>query len=168
MGFLDGLLTLGALGYMASDLKKTKEKNEQEYQKFLKEMEAEDRRMEREAKKKAKEYEKQRLLEEERKNTPYNYDEGISEADFLNIAKETAKRIKRIRKVTVEGLKVKAIFESQSGCSDWEINVDFNDWGHLTGKYWLSSDNYDSLIPTRFADLMAEEITERVSYDKME
>ena len=44
---------------------------------------------------------------------------------------------------------------TQSGLSEWDFKVDFNDYGHITGKYWLSSDNDDSNIPGHVADNMS-------------
>lgn len=42
--------------------------------------------------------------------------------------------------------------------SDWEFNVDFNDWGHITGTRWIWSENGDSTIPAHYGKLMASEI----------
>jgi hypothetical protein len=36
---------------------------------------------------------------------------------------------------------------SISGLSTWEAEIGFNHYGHLTGAYWLDTENTDSLIP---------------------
>lgn len=42
--------------------------------------------------------------------------------------------------------------------------MDFNDYGHITGAWWmLERENDDSNIPNRFADLMSEAICDRLS-----
>jgi hypothetical protein len=40
--------------------------------------------------------------------------------------------------------------------------LDFNDYGDLTGKYWLSQENYDSDLPQKFARTIQEEIKRRL------
>jgi len=44
--------------------------------------------------------------------------------------------------------------------SEWNFKVDFNDYGHLTGQYWLTSDNDDSNIPSHVADNISSMIRE--------
>lgn len=47
---------------------------------------------------------------------------------------------------------------SQSGISEWEFELDFNDYGKITGSYWIYSDNYDSMIPKALGNSIQEEI----------
>ena len=47
---------------------------------------------------------------------------------------------------------------SQSGISKWEFELDFNDYGKITGQYWLSTENYDSEIPEKLGDSIQEAI----------
>lgn len=83
----------------------------------------------------------------ERKNTPCQFNDGISYEDFTHIVKSSKKHIKRIKETFVDKAVVYCKVESQTGCSDWNFQVDFNDWGHLTGTYWKTSENSDSNIP---------------------
>lgn len=87
-----------------------------------------------------------------RRNTPCNFVDGFSKEDFERIAYKSGKHIKRLIKTRVEGPVVYGTVRAQSGLSEWEFRVDFNDYGHITGKYWLYSDNDDSNIPEHFAD----------------
>ncbi len=89
-----------------------------------------------------------------RRNRPYmecSFDMGVSEQEFRIIAEKELKRIKRINKGWVDGHVVFAIVESNSGISDWKFSIDYNDYGHVTGRYWIISDNKNSKIPESVA-----------------
>ena len=68
--------------------------------------------------------------------------------------------IKRIRSLQVEGPVISGTVRSQSGLSDWSFKIDFNDYGKLTGSYWLTSGNKVSNIPTVLADRIVEQIND--------
>lgn len=91
-----------------------------------------------------------------RRNTPCYFLDGFSQEDFEKIAYKSGKHIKRLIKTRVEGPVVYGTVRAQSGLSEWDFRVDFNDYGHITGKYWLYSDNDDSNIPEHFADNIKE------------
>ncbi len=57
-----------------------------------------------------------------------------------------------------DGPVVYGIVESQSGLSEWSFTIDFNDYGHITGEYWITTDNDDSIIPERVAGRIREAI----------
>ena len=42
---------------------------------------------------------------------------------------------------------VSGSFRSQSGLTSCDFEIDFNDYWHITGKYWISSENPESSIP---------------------
>lgn len=90
--------------------------------------------------------------EQRRKNTPCNFNEGITQQQFTEIAQRAGKHIKRLKKLSVNGPLVYGTVRAQSGISEWEFTIDFNDYGHITGRYWLSSENEDSSIPKHVAD----------------
>ena len=96
--------------------------------------------------------------EQERVSTPFAYNDGFSREEFEQIVKSAGKKIKRISEVSVDGLIVYCTVQSQSGISEWYFKVDFNDYGHFTGKYWLSSDNTESSIPQKMATLISDGI----------
>ena len=89
--------------------------------------------------------------EERRKNTPCLFLDGLSGNDFKLVAVRAAKQIKRLT-VSIDGPIIYGTVQSQSGISKWYFKVDFNDYGHITGRYWLSSENCDSSIPKHYAD----------------
>lgn len=97
-------------------------------------------------------------VDEKRKNTPCEFKDGITYKEFLKIAHKAEKCIKRIKEVTISGTVIYCTVESQSGCSDWDFCVDFNDWGHVTGTYWKCTENYDSNIPKHFGDMVSGDI----------
>lgn len=90
--------------------------------------------------------------ERRRKNTPCYFNDGISKEQFDVIVKRASKHIKRLTKLTVDGAIVHGTVRTQSGLSEWNFEIDFNDYGHITGRYWISSDNSDSNIPSHIAD----------------
>lgn len=97
--------------------------------------------------------------ERQRRNTPCNFDNGISKEEFITIAESVCKPIKRITKFSIEGPIIKATVRSQSGISDWKFSIDFNDYGKITGRYCISGGNSDSKIPSSVAERIKEIIT---------
>lgn len=89
-----------------------------------------------------------------RKNSPLHFDDGVSEGVFAAIASDVGRGTTRVQQVTVSGMTVFIEVGSNSGLTTWSAQIDFNDYGHLTGAYWLNSDNSDSLIPRHFANEM--------------
>lgn len=68
------------------------------------------------------------------------------------------KGIRRITSLYAEGAMVYGTVRSNSGISDWCFRIDFNDYGKLTGAYWLSTGNIDSNIPKLVASRIAQQI----------
>lgn len=109
---------------------------------------------------KERESEAQELREQEkrRRNTKCKFVDGISESDFSRIAFKVTKKIRRVKNISVSGPFIYGEVDSQSGISTWDFCVDFNDYGHITGKYWIRSDNTDSSIPDRIGELISDEL----------
>ena len=74
------------------------------------------------------------------------------------MALKVTKKIKRVKNISVSGPFVCGEVESQSGISTWDFCVDFNDYGHITGKYWIRSENDDSSIPSRIGEMISEQL----------
>ena len=96
--------------------------------------------------------------EQKRKNTPCEFDDCITEADFNSYVQVACKSIKRIANYSVEGPIIYATVRSQSGISDWNFSIDFNDYGKITWKYWIYNENSDSNIPSIIAERIKENI----------
>ncbi len=111
------------------------------------------------------ENERKRIEQEKRrKNTPCQYNENISQYDFEQIVFTSIKLIKKRKiNVSINNAIIYGTVTSQSGISTWNFELDFNDWGELTGNYHLSADNSDSVIPNRLAELISQEIKSRLS-----
>lgn len=149
MALSNWLLLGGALWVIKSISNKSDKELNNEHQKYLNEFE------------KSK-HNKGRLekIEKARRNTPCNFNEGISNEEFNQIIYKAQKRIKRIKKVEINNATIMCTVESQTGYSTWNFYVDFNDWGHITGVFWRSSDNIDSNIPKYFEEMVSSEICE--------
>lgn len=87
-----------------------------------------------------------------RKNTPCHFSDGISKKQFEIIARRAGRHIRRLTNLSVDGPVVSGTVRTNSGLNEWYFEADFNDYGHITGRYWLSSDNDDSDIPKHIAD----------------
>lgn len=99
--------------------------------------------------------------EERRKNTVCEFDdENLSQKEFENIVIQNCKHIKRINNINVNGPIINGTVRSQSGISSWKFIIDFNDYGKITGRYWIFSNNKDSVIPTAIANMVKEHIEE--------
>ena len=83
-------------------------------------------------------------------STVCKFDGLISEEGFSRIAYSEANKIKRLS-VSVDGPVIYGTVTSVSGLSEWYFTLDFNDWGKITGEYWLNEDNYDSSVPSTYA-----------------
>lgn len=90
--------------------------------------------------------------------TPIPIYPDISQRDFTVLAKQAAKKIKRINYLRVEGAKVYGYVNSQSGISEWGFKLDFGRIDQLTGQYTKYSDNKDSEIPGIVAKAIRAEI----------
>jgi hypothetical protein len=95
-----------------------------------------------------------------RKNTPFVFPYNISESDFSNIAISVAKPIKRLC-VSVDNQFVRGTVRTSSGINTWEFTIDFNDYGTLTGNYWMRYvENSDSQIPYNYAKQLSSAIVD--------
>lgn len=101
-------------------------------------------------------------IEEEnrRKNSVCRFDGDISREEFYVMVKRGGKGIKRITSLYADGPIAYGTVRSQSGISDWCFRIDFNDYGKITGRYWLSTDNDDSDIPKNVADRISQMIAD--------
>lgn len=96
--------------------------------------------------------------EVKRKNTPFSFPAGMTEYYFREIAVTVSKRIKRLS-VSVDRQYVYGTVRTQSGLNTWEFVLDFNDYGTLTGEYWIRrNENTDSQIPYRYAEQLSSEL----------
>lgn len=107
----------------------------------------------------------QMLLTTQRKKIPCLFMDGVSYSEFVKIVNNAIKRIKRIENTKIIGSTIWCSVKSQTGLTNWEFHIDFNDWGHLTGVYWRNSDNYDSVIPKVFGDMVSSEIHDLLRKD---
>ncbi len=98
-----------------------------------------------------------------RRNSPLSFDERISQSDFTALATEIAHRTPRVIGADVVGMTVVLDIRSISGLSSWQAEVDFNDYGRLTGNYWINTENEDSQIPEHFADALSAEVVQRAA-----
>lgn len=115
--------------------------------------------------------EKRRRRREERRriaNRPYMecaFEDGISYEKFQELAQDAVDGIKGRRiEITVKGPFIEGLVWSNTNLSTWRFTVDFNDYGHITGQYWLSSENDQSVIPESIAKAVSFEI-DKILFD---
>ena len=90
-----------------------------------------------------------------RREMPCLFKDGITQIDLKILAEEAAKKINRIKNISVYGAIVYCVVESLSTLTDWDFNVDFNNWGHIDGTFWTHSDNKDSSIPKQYGMILS-------------
>lgn len=108
-----------------------------------------------ELKSRENEWERTNSVNAKRREMPCFFNDGLSLSDFEEIAERAGRKIKRIKSVTVRGAVIYCTVESQTGYTDWDFSVDFNDWGHVTGTYWTQTDNDDSSIPHHYGHMVS-------------
>ena len=86
-----------------------------------------------------------------RRNSPPCFSESYSQVEFSQLVNDVAKSTPRVTNVVVTGMTAVIYVKSNSGLSTWKAEIDFNDYGTLTGKYWIDTDNSNSIIPEHFA-----------------
>ncbi len=104
------------------------------------------------------ELERKAKIDATRKGVHCDFNDGISEREFSVIARNAASQISKITNVGTFGSLIKCSVASESTLYDWDFYLDFNNWGHIDGTYWLTSGNNDSNIPGHFGDIVASEI----------
>lgn len=98
-------------------------------------------------------------MEQERNiNSWHGFPYDITEDDFAEMIKNAKKGIRKLKILENKGPIVHGVVRSQSGVSEWCFDIDFNDCGNLTGQYWISSENHDSHIPERVAEIISSSI----------
>ncbi len=90
--------------------------------------------------------------EKRRKATPCKFNDGISKGQFDDLVEKSARYLQNITDLSIDGPVVSATVRSHSGLSEWDFEIDYNDYGHITGRYWLSTENHDSSLPQKLAD----------------
>lgn len=96
-----------------------------------------------------------------RRSTPIVFDDRLSQRDFDVIARRIGERLPRVSRVTTAGADVHLEVRSNSGLSTWTADIDFYDYGRLTGNYWIQTANTQSPIPELFAHQLQDEIRKR-------
>ena len=100
--------------------------------------------------------------EKRRKNSPLQFEPELTQQDFIAIAERIAKIMPRSDGVEVSGMTAILTVRSNTGLTSWTAEADFNNYGRLTGRYWLTTENEQSPIPKVFADALKDEILARV------
>ena len=96
----------------------------------------------------------------QRRNTPCIFTSTLTKHDFSEIAINVAKPIKRLT-VSVHNEFVEGTVRTASGINTWTFKLDFNDYGEVTGRYWVRNcENFDSKIPTSYAEQLKKAIIE--------
>lgn len=120
----------------------------------------EERKTKRQERKDKRRERKEREEEERRRNTPIKNPPNCKQKDFEDIVIAQTKKIKRISEVKISGTDVHCTVESNTGLTQWNFSIDFNDYGNLLGTYWFTTTNENSLIPEITADRIQKALRE--------
>ncbi len=129
------------------------------YKRLERELMREERIHEKIEKRREKKAQKRNKKAQDWKNTTCNFSYEITENEFKAIVAQNARRIKRITDITTAGLEVYVTVRAQSGISEWQFAIDFNNYGNVTGDYLITyRENFDSDIPENLAECISEDI----------
>lgn len=106
----------------------------------------------------AKKHEQWVHSDEYRRKQICNFDEVITESVFDTIAKYELKYLSRLDYYEISGPKVYVCVYSQSGASSWKFCLDYNDFGRVSGEYWVYSENHKSSIPETIGNRIKRDI----------
>ena len=101
--------------------------------------------------------------EKRRRESPCLFVDGISEERFSELAHEAARETVRVCSLDINDMTITIHVKSQSGLTTWDADIDYSDFGHLTGRYWLKTENNESLIPEHYAKALKDKIEQGIS-----
>ena len=96
-----------------------------------------------------------------RRGTPVEWDPRFPREAFEEVVTKATHKLPRVYASHTDGLIVTIHVKSNTGLTSWKAEVDFCDYGRLTGKYWISSENTQSPIPQALADAIVAEVHAR-------
>lgn len=147
MSFSDWIIIEGTAWLIKNGMKKAaanREESAEEYIRYWREIQIQ-----------KLEWNRRCAVNTKRRNMPCFFDDGLSLEAFKKMAKRARRKIKRIKFISVNDGIIYCNVESQTGYSYWNFSVDFNDWGHITGTYWIKTDNDDSSIPNHYGQMIS-------------
>ena len=89
-----------------------------------------------------------------------DFNDDLPREAFLRIVRNAVRGVKRLKITSIDGPVINGTVRSQSGISDWQFSIDYNDYGHISGKYWLQNYVGDSEIPEVIAKRIRNDILE--------
>lgn len=101
--------------------------------------------------------------EKRRRESPPRFIPWLTEQDFAAMVSYVASQSPRVLGAVATGLVVHITVRSNSKLTTWSAELDFNDYGNPSGKYWIRTENEQSPIPQWFADTLQREMVQRLS-----
>ena len=98
--------------------------------------------------------------EELRQSLSIQFPEFLNQEEFNRIIHEETDKINRFKKVEINQALINFEVYSNSRISTWCFTLDYNDYGILTGKVIISSENSDSSIPENVSLRISERLTD--------
>lgn len=98
--------------------------------------------------------------EELRQSLSIQFPEFLNQEEFNRIIHEESAKIIRINEVEINQALINFEVYSNSRISTWCFTLDYNDYGNLTGKVRISSENSDSSIPENISLRISERLNE--------
>ncbi|MFS9140521.1 hypothetical protein QM858_03110 [Streptococcus infantis] len=98
--------------------------------------------------------------EELRHSLSIQFPEFLNQEEFNRIIHEETDKINRFKKVEINQALISFEVYSNSRISTWCFTLEYNDYGILTGKVRISSENSDSSIPENISLRISERLIE--------
>ena len=98
--------------------------------------------------------------EELRQSLSIQFPEFLNQEEFNRIIHEETDKINRFKKVEINQALINFEVYSNSRISTWCFTLDYNDYGILTGKVRISSENTDSSMPKNVSLRISERLND--------
>ena len=98
--------------------------------------------------------------EELRQSLSIQFPEFLNQEEFNRIIHEEIDKINRFKKVEINQALINFEVYSNSRISTWCFTLDYNDYGILTGKVRISSENTDSSMPKNVSLRISERLND--------
>lgn len=102
------------------------------------------------------EKEQKQAREASRRQTKCTYQGKISRGAFQTAAAKACENVKDLTKYRISGTVVHGFSDRKKDNTSWAFDLDFNDHGRITGRYWMYSENPHSKLPEWIGSLIQE------------
>ena len=102
------------------------------------------------------EKEHKQAQETARRQTKCTFSGKVSRSAFQSAAEKACQNMKELTKYQIRGTVIHGFSVRKKDNTSWAFDLDFNDNGSITGRYWIYSENPHSKLPEQIGSLIQE------------